>query len=333
MGSAACVRRYSHGMIAVVHLVWGPLGPRPLREFLTSYRAHPAGAEHELVVLLNGVTAEQRPALMAELEGVEHRRLELDAPVQDLAAYAHAARVLEHERLCFLNSYSVLLAPNWLATLEHALGQPGAGLVGATGSWASVRSGALNGLFLPNPYRGVVPERRLAREQLLAIDLERGGKEIDQDSRPARSLFGSVIATLRTLPPMPEQMLRFEGFPAHHVRTNAFMLERATFTGLRVGGLRRKMDAYLLESGRHSFTRQVEGLGLRVLVVAGDGCFYEREEWPASNTLWQGDQEGLLIADNQTRMYANGGIDRRRLLSAFAWGPAANPSSPRAVVG
>jgi hypothetical protein len=319
-------------MIAVVHLVWGPLGSRPLREFVSSYRAHPAGAEHELVVLFNGVSREQRVALAAVLDGVEHRALELDVPVQDLAAYVQAARRLEHERLCFLNSYSVLLGADWLASLEHALDQPGAGMVGATGSWASVRSRALNALFLPNSYRGVVPERSVAREQLLAIDLERGGLQSDADSRPRRSLLGSVMAILRTLPEMPEQVLRFEGFPAHHLRTSAFMLERDTLVGLRVGDLRRKMDAYLLESGRHSLTRQVERLGLRALVVARDGSFYEWQDWPASRTLWQGDQEGLLIADNQTRLYANGGNDRRRLLSAFAWGAAGDPSSPRAVV-
>lgn len=72
-------------MTAVVHLVWAPLGPAPLRDFLRSYRAHPAGAEHELVILLNGtvgradVTAADRHRLLAELDGIEHRLLELDA--------------------------------------------------------------------------------------------------------------------------------------------------------------------------------------------------------------------------------------------------------------
>jgi hypothetical protein len=315
-------------VIAVVHLVWGPLGPAPLREFLASYRQHPAGIEHELVVVLNGVSSDQRPALLAELEGVEHRLLDLAAPVQDLAAYVQAAGCLKHERLCFLNSYSSILAADWLAKLAHALDQPRAGLVAATGSWASVRSATMNALFLPNPYRGVVPERKVAREQLLAIELERGGEEIDRQEPQPRTLIGSVLATLQSLPPMPEQLLRFEGFPAEHLRTNAFMVERETFVGLQTGGIERKMDAYLLESGRRSLTRQVQSLGLRALVVDRDGAVYDHEDWPSSRTLWQGDQEGLLIADNQTRMYANGGIDRRRLLSAFAWGLQADPALP-----
>jgi hypothetical protein len=312
-------------VIGVVHLVWGPLGPAPLREFLTSYRRHAAGIDHELVVLLNGVGAEQRALLLAELDGVEHRLLTLPAPVQDLAAYLQAAAELEHERLCFLNSYSAILARDWLAKFNRALDEPAAGLVAATGSWASVRSAVANGLFLPNPYRGVVPGRGVAREQLAAMELERLGGEVSAEKPSSCSLIASVRATLKTLPPVPEQLLRFEGFPAPHLRTNAFMADRARLRGLRTGRIVRKMDAYLLESGHRSFTRQIHGLGLRALVVDRDGACYDDEDWPQSRTLWQGDQEGLLIADNQTRIYSNGGIDRRRLLSAFAWGRRADP--------
>jgi hypothetical protein len=328
-------------VIAVVHLVWGPLGPVPLQAFLASYHRHAAGAEHELVVLFNGVGREQRPALEAELQGTEHRLLELTEPIQDLAAYAQAAARLGHERVCFVNSYSAILAPDWLAKLADALDRPHAGLVGATGSWASLRSGVLNSLFLPNPYRGVVPERSVARAQFIAIEREQKDASARVGETPVtvapdgasgglrrRSLTRSVLATLKTLPPMPEQLLRFESFPAHHLRTNAFMAERTTVTDLRIGALKRKMDAYALESGRNSLTRQVQRLGLRALVVNRDGDHYDHEQWHLGRTFWQGDQEGLLVADNQTRTYANGGFDRRRLLSAFAWGRLADPCPP-----
>lgn len=349
-------------MIAVVHLVWGPLGAGALREFLASYRRHRAGVEHELVVLFNNVPAPLRPELEAELEGIEHRLLTTARPVQDLAAYAYAAEHLEHRRLCFLNSYSAILAPDWLAMLDHALDQPRAGLVGATGSWASLHSAVLNAFLLPNPYRRVVPRRSVAREQMRAIELELdtarqpgatasqpGGArasvgpgasygasaELDAAALapelPRRALSGSVISTLKSFRPMPEQLLRFAPFPAYHVRTNAFMLDRSTFAALHMRSLARKMDAYLLESGRASFTSQVQRMGLRTLVVARDGAFYDHPQWPASRTFWQDDQQGLLVADNQTRSYANGDLDRRRLLSAFAWGPLAAPTPPSTV--
>jgi hypothetical protein len=312
----------------VVHLVWGPLGAQPLRRFLESYRAHPAGVEHQLVVLLNGVRDEHLPALNAELERVTHRTLVLEEPVQDLAAYALAAERLEHGRLCFLNSHSEILAPDWLAKLAHALDQPRAGLVAATGSWASLRSAAMNALFLPSPYRSLFPERKLARQLYSAMELEREAGRQPPAEPPRRSPRGSLAAVLRALAPMPQQILRFDGFPTPHLRTNAFMAERTTFAGLGMGGAGGKLDAYALESGRDSLTRRVGRSGLRAVVVARDGSLYEHERWPASRTFWQGDQENLLIADNQTRLYANGDLDRRRLLSAYAWGRHADPSPP-----
>jgi hypothetical protein len=331
-------------VIAVVHLVWGPLGPDPLRRFLRSYRECQPGVDHELVVLFNGVDSERRELLAAELDGIEHRLLTLPEPVQDLTAYAQAAECLEHERLCFLNSYSVLLAHDWLAALSDALDQPGSGLVGATGSWASLRAAVLNALLLPSPYRGAVPKRSVIREQMEVIKRELAdegsGASVEEmfaagtsgeaaNSRP--SLAARVLATVKGMAPMPEQLLRFQEFPAHHLRTNAFMVERALFASLEKRAIKRKMDAYLLESGRNSFTRQVQCRQLRALVVARSGAAFEPEYWPQSRTLWQGDQEGLLVADNQTRSYANGDLDRRRVLSALAWGSQADPSPPAPV--
>jgi hypothetical protein len=324
---------------AVVHLVWGPLGPEPLRDFLRSYHAHDAGAPHELVVLFNGVPRADREAFLAELRDTPHRLIELDRPVQDLAAYAQVVERLEHDRLCFLNSYSTLLAADWLAKLEHALDQPQVGLVGASGSWASIHSMVLHSLFLPNPYSGLL-EKKVARAQFREIELERSAAsgsadEPPQDDGPPRddeppgpALTRAILAALRTLPSMPGQLLRFEGFPSPHLRTNAFIGARDTLRNLHWGTIERKLDAYLLENGRNRFTRQLRRLGLRTLVVARDGSFYDQDAWPLSHTLWQGDQEGLLIADNQTRLYAVGGMDRRRLLSAYAWGRQAEPAEP-----
>jgi hypothetical protein len=249
--------------------------------------------------------------------------------MQDLAAYLRAAQLLEHERLCFLNSYSEILVPDWLTKLNEALDQPRVGLVGATGSWASTRSWVLHAYFLPTAYRGVMPPRSVAREQFLAIELERDGGFVEnEDDHPTRSLGESLRAKWRTLPDIPRQLFGYEGFPAPHVRTNAFMLDRAVLHRLRTRSIRTKMDAYDVENGRRSLTRQVQRMGLRTLLVDRDGTAYDERQWPAARTFWQGDQEGLLIADNQTRSYARGGEDRRRLLSAFAWGASADPHMP-----
>ena len=84
----------------VLHLVWGPLGPLALRKFLASYHAHDAGAAHDLVVVFNGVGPQEggaadRSSLLTELEGTEHRLVEIERPVLDLVAYAQALRLLD----------------------------------------------------------------------------------------------------------------------------------------------------------------------------------------------------------------------------------------------
>jgi hypothetical protein len=88
------------------------------------------------------------------------------------------------------------------------------------------------------------------------------------------------------------------------------------------------MDAWVMESGRASFTRQVQRLGLHTLVVDSEGTTYEPEQWARSGTFWQSAQERLLIADNQTRSYQLGPFERRRVLAALAWADAAEPVAP-----
>jgi hypothetical protein len=150
-------QRAARAMIAVVHLVWGPLGAARLRSFISSYRRYPAGVEHDLVILLNGVDHEMRGVYDAELDGVDHRLVSLPHPLQDLAAYAWAAESLHYDRYCFLNSYSVILSEHWLAKLDAALEGERIGLAGASGSWGSFHSAALDSLHVPNPYRRAAP--------------------------------------------------------------------------------------------------------------------------------------------------------------------------------
>jgi hypothetical protein len=152
-----------------------------------------------------------------------------------------------------------------------------------------------------------------------SIDIERSGVE-------PSSTLESLLMKLRVIPQMPEQILAFEPFPAYHIRTNAFMIAHATLAELSLHAVRNKFDAYLLENGRRSITRQAQRLGLHTLVVDRAGVAYERHEWHRSRTLWQGRQEGLLVADNQTRSYDAGDASRRQLLSGFAWGRYADPT-------
>jgi hypothetical protein len=285
---AAALNRSRPDALGVVHLVWAPLGPGPVRSFLRSYHAHPPGIAHELVIVLNGAPAEAsqnradgsgagaltHDGLAAELAGTEHRLIELERPVLDLAAYGLSARALNHPRLCFLNSYSVILADGWLANLAQALDDRGTGLVGATASWES-QSQWIRGRARYWPYQ-------LARLRSARRDYPR--------------------------------------FPNPHIRTTAFMIERAILLGMNLDAAHDKRDAYLLESGRRSITRQVLERALRAVVVGRDGRVYGVKDWAASRTYRSGEQENLLVADRRTADWLTASPRLRRRLSRDAWG-------------
>ncbi len=258
----------------------GASGPEPLREFLRSYHAHPAGVEHQLTILLNGARAKDpaseadiRP-LLTELERTEHRLIHLDRSMLDLSAYGEAAERIEHEQICFLNSYCTALADGWLSKLADALAGSDVGLVGATGSWES------------------------------QAEWIRG--------RPRH--WPQQLATL------PGARRDYPRFPNPHVRTSSFMLERHRVVEMGLGHAGDKRATYLLESGRESITRQVQKQGLRAVVVDRHGESYDVEDWPSSRTFRSGDQENLLVADNQTHDYARASTRRRRRLSLDSWG-------------
>ena len=298
------------GGIGVVHLVWAPLGPMPLREFLRSYRAYSPGVDHELVIVLAGVASEKaeevRPTrlprsrlrlrrhrhvggrehsanadtaltqadLRTELAGIDHRLIVLDRPVFDLAAYGLAARKLQHGRLCFMNSYSAVLCDDWLALLTNALAQPDIGLVGATASWES-QAEWIRGPAYYWPYQ-------LARLRAMRRDYPR--------------------------------------FPNPHIRTTSFAVERHIVLTMGLERAADKSATYLLESGHRSITRQVLERGLRVLVAGRDRELYPVERWADSRTYRSGSQENLIVADRRTRDWELASARMQRRLSRDAWG-------------
>lgn len=257
---------------------------------MCSYSEHAAGIEHELVILVNGsrtgggggvpdaaipdtVAPLSRAQIAGELRGVPHRLIELERPVLDLAAYGAAARELEHERVCFVNSYSVVLVDGWLRYLARAHERPGVGLVGATGSWES-------------------------RSELVPGGLEHWAYQLAK---------------------LPSNRRFFPRFPNPHIRSTAFLIERRTVLALGLERARKKNDAYRLESGKRSMTRQLQARNLQSLVVGRDGRGYTPEEWPHSATFRAGGQANLLVADNRTSQWRDADRERQRELSWQAW--------------
>jgi hypothetical protein len=311
----------------VIHLVREANGVEPFRQFLASYARHPAGTEHELILLFKGFAS---PAATEEYVDLAResaaRCIHVDDRGFDLNAYLEAARRLAPGVLCFINSYSRILHDGWLSTLHDAMNAPDVGMAGATGSWGSLRSYVRFDLGLRGPYATAFPDRAWARRRFR--EHTRQGTEGDDRTPHSHSRRSGIARRVRTAGALVDRCIGFGAFPAVHVRSNCFLIDRDRFLSLQTGRIDRKIHAYRLESGAHSITTQVRAQGLRTVLAGADGRIYEPDDWPASETFWQGDQRNLLVADNQTDDYERGSPDWRTVLSRYAWGAAAAPSPP-----
>lgn len=300
--------------IGVIYLCRFAEGEEPVRQFLASYRAHPAGVDHDFHVVFkgfqDGATLERFRSLF---DGMTINPIELDDSGFDLGSYVKAARAVPNRRVFFLNTFSRIAADNWLRHFDSAMNDPSVGVAGATGSWQS---------------NAASYERVLKR-----IGLELWRKLPFVPPAPAKALATSSIELPWAVATKPRPLSRYFfalyhwGYllyeygrhPNPHIRTNAFMVDREQFLSLRLPAFNDKKDAYRFESGRESLTRQYLARGLKSVVVDRDGAVYPVERWNVSSTFWMGDQVKLLVGDNRTRDYAEGEPDMKVYLEHIAW--------------
>jgi hypothetical protein len=306
--------------IGVVYLCRHAEGEPPVRNFVSTYRARPAGAAHDLHVIFKGFPDQRALAgSRALFAGLPVNAIELDDTGYDIGSYLAAARAVSNSRLIFFNGFTEFLADDWLQKFDNAMNAPRVGLVGATGSWQSLSS------YYEVLIRLGLHEVRQLSDRLAKRPPRAGGStECDQtiqgsgEGRRAAALGRGLYLLLR-----PDRYLlslyEYGRYPNPHLRSNAFMIERARFLALHTPSFARKSGAYRFESGRRSMTRQIMAQGLRPVVVDRDGAIYDIPEWKAASTYWVDRQANLIAADRRTNQYADGSEDRRTRLRDYAW--------------
>lgn len=311
--------------IGVIYLCRLAEGQHPVRAFVDSYRAHAAGADHDLHVIFKGLGGSSLAAARALFGELPLHAIEIDDKGYDIGSYFTAAQFVANRRLIFFNTFTELLADNWLKSFDDALSLPDVGLVGATGSWQSPRSmyqaswkQALYWIGHPLEYLRRPDAHRLPiRDSRKAQDATAPASATERYD--GRSALGQIGRTLYRLIRFDRNLLPYAPFPNPHIRTNAFMVERDRFLALRFPSLRTKFDVYRFESGVDSLTNQIVALGLKAVVVDRKGNVYEVADWKASSTYWIDDQKNLIAADNRTRDYSGGTPFDRARLRAHAW--------------
>jgi hypothetical protein len=300
--------------IGVVYLCRFAEGEGPVCRFLQSYENHPAGIDHDLHVLFKGFPGPSSLASMRALFGDLTINPILLADVDyDIGSYIAAAGSISNRRVIFLNTFSQILTKDWLRYFDLALNHSAVGVVGATGSWQANASGderaiktiLHNVAHLPSYiHQTTLPKKRTG-----------GAMDEQRRKRPlGRYLFFPFYYLLN--------LYEFGRYPNPHIRTNAFMIERERFLGLRRPSFTCKRGVLKFESGRLSMTRQILKHGLRPVIVDCGGNVYDVPEWRSSSTFHAGGQKNLIIGDRRTHEYSVASPEFRRFLESQAW---ANP--------
>ena len=103
--------------VCVFYLARAAEGIQPFVDFATSFRRFASGKPHRLVVIYKGFDAEPETPLKA----IRDDHLFVSDDLTDIGSYIEAAEQFTSEYVCFFNTFSVILAPNWLYSLHMAI--------------------------------------------------------------------------------------------------------------------------------------------------------------------------------------------------------------------
>jgi hypothetical protein len=263
--------------VTVVHLAREVYGVQPLAKFATSYKHHPAGHEHDLVFLLKGYKNDP-------ISGVIHSSVLLPDTGFDIDTYINYAHTCKTEYICFFNSWSEILADDWLAKLHYWVTEGGGDMAGATGSWGRIGST----YWLNQPYQDCVK----VVKKFMGINQ-----------------YKRMIPTGKPFIPNP------------HLRTTAFIIRRNLFIEVTKDYcIKTKNDTYRCENSSDGISQRILNKEGKLFIVGKDGDGYSIDQWNRSGTFFQGEQSNLLVADNKTRLYDNANADEKLALTMSAWG-------------
>jgi hypothetical protein len=278
--------------MGVIYLAWLPFGIQYFKRFIDSYIRFDAACPHQLIIVFNGLSEKYPDEPEKYLAYMQSRSVNPSVVLhfqsgQDIDIYRQAADKIDCEVVLFLNTYSELLATDWLKNYAASFDEK-TGVIGGSGSFQS--------------YYSSVYQTHLYRWE--------ANKDFLYNFRKYK-LFIKAFIYWRFL---------FKPFPNAHIRTNAFMVRRKEFLAIRSGGIRSKFQAYQFESGRRGMTAYYKAKGLKTLIIDRFGRTFTESEWKNSATFWIKEQENLLVADNQTTLYRNATKEQKEEMTRLAWG-------------
>lgn len=106
------------------------------------------------------------------------------------------------------------------------------------------------------------------------------------------------------------------------------MIDRRRLLKLGSESINTKIDACAFESSADSLTARLRRQGLAILVVGRSGQDYDVWDWAHSRTFRLGNQEELLLTDNQSRNFDRMSAGTRSAHLRITWGDYLQPAPP-----
>jgi hypothetical protein len=282
-----------------------------------------------------------RPEQLEEARSVfrdlPHLGIEVDDTGFDIGAYLKIARQIDHEYLCFLNSFTELEADGWLGMLHRYASLPHVGIAGAMGSYESLSESValLSKVAHICQCPWITYDRRIVHYFAFVVSHHRSEWLVQGDRTrmaPALTRLRQWIryksrlgfrrywqSLIRPGGPMAPYAC-FPGFPNPHIRSNGFMIARKRLLKECFGPIQTKLDACAFESSANSLTTRLRKVGLATIVVGRNGNGYDVAEWPKSETFRLGNQSNLLLSDNQSRNFTAMTTGTRATHVRMTWG-------------
>lgn len=116
-------------------------------------------------------------------------------------------------------------------------------------------------------------------------------------------------------------LIFFKPFPNPHIRTTGFLIKGSEYLKFMKNRLiRSKIDAWKIESGKHSLTNYFKKLNYNIYIINSDGNKFLEKDWKLSKTYNYSDQNKSIISDKHIRKYHNLNPDEKLKFQNNTWG-------------
>lgn len=329
--------------LALFYLARKAEGIESFRRFVESYKAHPAGCTHQLVIIYKGFESGSGDLELARACDMFHELDENCSEVMvtdehyDIGAYIQAAQQINAKYVCFVNTHTDILTDNWLFHLRNAIEDESVGVAGASASYESLYDSlalTTKAVWLAG-IECTSYDQKLADHYHFILKVHTPHWLIEQPVNKTKHghFYGVYLAEKwdaywrRLLMPgeINNFLTDFTRFPNPHIRSNGFIVRRADFLRFKVEPT--KKSTYGFESGPNGLSITMLREGKRLVLVDRNGRCMDSEHWPTGGCFRSGNQENLMIADNQTRSYDELSQPEKHTHLLMSWGNSVKTGS------